>query len=73
MKRPTKRNYHLTPKEKDELIDLLVDNFVSNNFGDGFEEQYAVDGMNFKGYSKYTNKELINEGDDVGIWEDEDN
>lgn len=51
----------MTDKTKTEVIDFLFDCMFSSMFGDGLEEMYIRDGMNFKGLNNMSDKELLRE------------
>lgn len=51
----------LSEKTKNEVIDFLFDNLRHTMFGDGLEDDYLRDGVEFKGLNNYSDQELIDE------------
>lgn len=71
MRRPDNTN-NLTEVQRGELVELLLDATLNNQFGDGQERDMVLHGTTFKGLYNYTDAELVEEGDAIWVWEDED-
>lgn len=53
-------NKFLPEDLREQIIEHLVGEMISNSFGDGLEKDYARDGFpKFRGYTNYTDEQLI--------------
>lgn len=59
----------ISEKTKDEVIEELADWLKSGMFGDGLEDDYVRDGINFKGLNNMSDQELLDEL--LGIYEED--
>jgi hypothetical protein len=55
----------LSEETKKEMIERLKDMLLEGMFGDGIEEDYILDGINFKGLNNMSDEELLEEFSDV--------